>query len=50
MRKQLVIGVSILALTGLGGVSENYVSTKLQGASLMFQPNYKVQVHNTRTS
>ena len=43
MRKQLVIGVSILALTGLGGVSENYVSTKLQGAS----PQY---THFVRTS
>ena len=43
MRKLLVIGVSILALTGLGGVSENYVSTKLQGAN----PQY---THFVRTS
>ena len=43
MRKQLAIGVSVLALTALGGVSENNVSTNLQGAS----PQY---THFVRTS
>ena len=43
MRKQLAIGVSMLALTALGGVSENNVSTNLQGAS----PQY---THFVRTS
>ena len=36
MRKQLAIGVSVLSLTALGGVSENSVSLNLRGADSQY--------------
>ena len=43
MRKQLAIGISVLALTALGGVSENNVSITWQGAN----PQYTHLVHTS---
>ena len=43
MRKQLVIGLSVLALTGLGGVRENSVHERSQAAASTY-------IHFVRTS
>ena len=47
MRKQLAIGISVLALTALGGVSKNNVSTNLQGASSQYTHFVRTSLNQT---